>query len=127
MLNEHEDIRDEPVAALHGLPQGGGFRYWRGRSGRRYLHTVHMLADWPGYAEANVIFTRRLGDESREVVWVGQVGPDDSRPGDDGLFARMAKQGASEVHVHLLAGSARARRAVERDLKEGLRLLRPVE
>ena len=36
----------------------------------------------------------------------------------------MAEAGASEIHVHLLAGSETARRAVERDLKAAAGQLR---
>src|SRR3970040_922953 len=109
--------RDEPVSALAGLPAGSIFRYWRGRSGRRYLHTVHALADWPGYGEANLIFVRCQAGGTRHLLWVGQGGGHGARAAARSLFKRMEEAGANEVHVHLLAGSARARRAVERDLK----------
>ncbi|MDP2620902.1 MAG: hypothetical protein Q8P46_12130 [Hyphomicrobiales bacterium] len=119
--------RDEPVSALAGLPAGSIFRYWRGRSGRRYLHTVHALADWPGYGEANLIFVRCQAGGRRHVLWVGQAGGHGARAAARSLFKRMEEAGANEVHVHLLAGSARARRAVERDLKAALGLLRIVD
>lgn len=103
---------DEPAAVLSGQSHEGRFRYWRGSSGRRYLHTVHALADWPGYERANVLFVRRRGGR-RDVVAVARLA---SQARADALLARMAAEGANEVHVHLLAGSARARRAVAEDL-----------
>jgi len=119
--------RDEPVSALAGLTSGSVFRYWRGASGRRYLHTVHALADWPGYGEANLIFVRCRAGGRRHVLWVGHVHGHGAPAAARSLFARMADGGASEVHVHLLAGSRKARRAVERDLKVAMGLLRVVD
>jgi hypothetical protein len=119
--------RDEPVAALAGLSSGSVFRYWRGASGRRYLHTVHALTDWPGYGEANLIFVRCRPGGRRHVLWVGQIDGHGAPAAARSLLARMAEAEASEVHVHLLAGSGKARRAVERDLKLALGLLRVVD
>lgn len=129
MLNNRLSTCDEPVAALASLPVGGAFRYWRGRSGRRYLHTVYALAEWPGYAQANVIFVARQGDV-RSVVWIGRA-DDCDNAGKDGdmaaLIARMTRLGATEVHVHLLAGSQRARSAVETDLRAAQPVMRLVK
>ena len=127
MAKDSPLFRDEPVSALAGLPSGRVFRYWRGASGRRYLHTVHALADWPGYGEANLIFVRCRAGGRRHVLWVGQIGGHGALAAAGSLFARMAEAGASEVHVHLLAGSGKARRAVERDLKVAMGLLRLVD
>jgi len=123
MVKDSPLFRDEPVSALSGLPAGSVFRYWRGATGRRYLHTVHALDDWPGYGEANLIFVRCQAGGRRHVLWVGQIDADNAPTAAQSLFARMAEAGASEVHVHLLAGSGKARRAVERDLKDALGLL----
>lgn len=127
MMTDSPLSRDEPVSALAGLAAGSVFRYWRGRSGRRYLHTVHALADWPGYSEANLIFVRCRSGGRRHVLWVGQIGGHGAPGAARSLFARMQAAGASEVHVHLLAGSGKARRAVERDLKAALGLLHVVD
>lgn len=114
---------DEPVTALDGHAARGAFRYWRGQSGRRYLHTVYRIADWPGFCEANVIFARPRADGGREALWIGRISAgSEMQPG--GLIDRMAGAGASEIHVHLLAGSDTARRAVERDLKRATGHLR---
>ena len=126
MAKDNPLSRDEPVSAVAGLPSGGIFRYWRGSSGQRYLHTVHTLTDWPGYGEANLIFVRCQAGGRRHVLWVGQVNGHGAAGAARSLFARMEEAGASEVHVHLLAGSGKARRAVERDLKCALGLLRVV-
>lgn len=127
MATDRSLSRDEPVSALAGLPAGSVFRYWRGGSGRRYLHTVHALGDWPGYGQANLIFVRCQAGGRRHVLWVGQAGGRSARAAARSLFQRMEEAGANEVHVHLLAGSAKARRVVERDLKAALGLLRIVE
>lgn len=126
MAKDSPLFHDEPVAALAGMPSGSVFRYWRGASGRRYLHTVHAIGDWPGYCEANLIFVRCRPGGRRHVLWVGQIDGHGAPAAAQSLFARMAEAGASEVHVHLLAGCAKTRRAVERDLKGALGLLRVV-
>ena len=127
MLNHRLTSCDEPVTALASLPVGGAFRYWRGRSGRRYLHTVYALTDWPGYAQANVIFVARQGDH-RNVVWIGRADGDGDSDGDmAALMTRMTRLGATEVHVHLLAGSLRARTAVEADLRAAQPIMRLVK
>lgn len=118
---------DEPVTALHGHSAGGAFRYWRGQSGRRYLHSVHSLADWPGYCDANVIFARPRADGGREALWIGRISAAGSEMHRGGLIDRMADAGASEIHVHLLAGSEAERRAIERDLKHATGQLRALE
>ena len=117
-------VLDEPVGALSGHITRGAFRYWRGQSGRRYLHTVYALEEWPGYHEANVIFVRPAAGGGRKPLWIGRIGGTSAESLSGGLFARMAEAGASEIHVHLLAGSETARRAVERDLKAAAGQLR---
>ena len=126
MMKDTPLISDEPVSALAGHSAGSVFRYWRGYSGRRYLHTVHGLADWPGYSEANLIFVSCRPGGRRHVLWVGQIGAHCTREAAERLLARMAEAGASEVHVHLLAGSDKARRTVEQDLKRTHGFLRVV-
>jgi len=88
---------------------------------------VHALKDWPGYDEANLIFVRCRPGGRRHVLWVGRIGGQGAADFAGGLLARMGAAGASEVHVHLLAGSAKARRDVERDIKGALGLLRLVD
>lgn len=124
MLNHPLPTLDEPVSALGDLPVGGAFRYWRGKSGRRYLHTVYSLAEWPGYASANVMFVRRMADD-RQVLWVGQTFAADGNE-TLALLKRMRRMGANEVHIHLLAGSNRARDAVEKDLRAARPVMRLV-
>jgi hypothetical protein len=127
MLQVRMPAFDEPVTALNGHSAGGTFRYWRGQSGRRYLHTVHTLADWPGYCEANVIFARPRADGGREAMWIGRISATGSEMRAGGLIDRMAGAGASEIHVHLLAGSEAERRAIERDLKRATGQLRALD
>jgi hypothetical protein len=94
----------------------GGYRYWRGASGRRYVHTVFALNEWPDYTGALVLFVRG----GTEVLWIGQSSPLTGLFGEPGLLARMQAQGAEEIHVHLLAETRAERSAAERDLKAAL-------
>lgn len=107
---------DEPVRALTRHALSEDFRYWRGASGKRYLHKVYPLREWPGFELANVLFVRRDGGE-RQVLWVGQTGSVGGLPRDPGVLARIAALGANEVHVHLLGETETQRNAAEQDLK----------
>ncbi|HBF61069.1 MAG TPA: hypothetical protein DDW48_06420 [Methyloceanibacter sp.] len=92
------------------------FHYWRGASGRRYLHSVYSLVGCPALPQSNFILVRRHEDGSREALAFGNT-----KDGAMSLnLARLrhegAKIGANEVHIHLLADTARARTFVEADL-----------
>lgn len=100
------------------------FHYWRGASGRRYLHTVFALIDCPEMPKANYILVRREADGSRRPIAFGQTVDDAGSLNLAHLRRRGARLGANEVHVHLLAENAAERTRVECDLRAGQR--RPV-
>src|SRR5665648_946368 len=77
---------DEPALVCAEAAFAQAFHYWRGASGRRYLHSVYTLVGCPALPQANYIFVRRHED------------------------------GANEVHIHLLADTAHDRALVEADL-----------
>ncbi len=95
--------RDAPAAASR-------FRRWVGISGRSYLVSVYPIAQCPDYVDAVLIAV----DAGGACVWIGEAGQ-----GGADLLAMLAaaeRAGASEVHVHLLAGDPAARAAAIRDL-----------
>lgn len=112
---------EEPVAALARHALAPAFVYWRGASGKRYLHKVYPWREWAGFECANIMRVgRRQG--ARRVLWVGQTGAIAGlmRPGDAGgskARLRADELSADEVHVHLLARTRAERDAVERDLR----------
>lgn len=109
-------LAEEPVRALRHLPLDLDYRYWRGTSGKRYLHKIHSFAECPAFADANVIFVRREPDGARQALWIGQTSGIGGLPRRPGILKRMGELGANEVHVHLLAASQSERDAIERDL-----------
>lgn len=86
---------------------------WRGQSGRRYVVTIHTLAqarldvDAPG---AVILGVRRNDDGLARIVGAGW----------NGTMAEAAKlaaaDGATEIHAHRLADSDEDREAIVEDL-----------
>jgi len=87
------------------------FRRWQGISGKTYLVSVYPIDDCPDYVDAVVM---AIDGTSGASVWVGEAGS-----GGHGLRTMLqaaALAGATEAHVHLLAGDRPARRAAIKDL-----------
>jgi hypothetical protein len=90
-----------PQAALAaGLP--ARYLYWRGRSGRRYLFTRTPVADLADFVGAVAILV-----VDGAVVFAGEPAA---------AQAAAAAFERASAHVHLLAASPAARRAVIADL-----------
>jgi hypothetical protein len=92
------------------------FWYWRGASGKKYIHSVYALEDCPPLPGAVYVAVRRQGG-MRVVMDVGRFTPfwDGVITGRslDGLRA----SGVNEIHVHLLAKSADEAVMIEADLE----------
>lgn len=89
------------------------FWYWRGASGRRYIHSIYEAASCPPLPGAVFVAVRRIGT-LRTAVAVGRF------PAviEGGTTAAMLPNGcvADEIHVHLLARNDGEARAVKADL-----------
>ena len=107
---------DEPALVCAEAAFDQAFHYWRGASGRRYLHSVYSLVGCPALPQANFILVRRHDDGSREALMFGNTKNDAMSLNLADLRHEGAKIGANEVHIHLLADTARARTFVEADL-----------
>jgi hypothetical protein len=100
---------EDHMAASSFIPQSAReagvparYRYWTGRSGRRYLFTrtdAGSLEDFRGA----VLLAVRFGD----IVWAGDSAAE---------ARRHAASRGTGVYVHLLAASAAARREIAADL-----------
>jgi hypothetical protein len=105
-------------AVLTGLspPQnavvGSRFQRWRGASGRDYVVSVYPIARCPDYIDAVVL---AVDSRTGSVVWAGDSGGG-GRP-FAGRLAAARREGADEVHLHLLAATPEARRAALADLR----------
>jgi len=102
-----------PLAALgRDAPQTAArFRRWLGASGRSYLVSVYPIGECPDYVDAVLIAVDGM---TGACVWIGETG----KGGADlaAALATAGEAGATQAHVHLLAGDDAARRAVIRDL-----------
>ncbi|MBB4198814.1 hypothetical protein CCR94_09060 [Rhodoblastus sphagnicola] len=103
-----------PLAALRATSLENLFQSWRGRSGRRYICSVHTISDEPAFdPDRAVIAAVRQSFGAAEIAFV-------FRPeGEDfAVWAERARRsGATALHVHLLADTPEARGAVADDLR----------
>ena len=107
---------DEPALVCAEAAFDQAFHYWRGVSGRRYLHSVYALVGCPALPRANYILVRRYEDGTREALAFGQTFDDAATLNLAHLRHEGAKCGANEVHIHLLADNSDERALVEADL-----------
>jgi hypothetical protein len=107
---------DEPALVCAEAAFAQAFHYWRGASGRRYLHSVYSLIGCPVLPRANYILVRRYDDGKRVALLFGQTKDDAATLNLAHLRHEGAKRGANEVHIHLLAETPEARDAAEADL-----------
>lgn len=92
------------------------FHFWTGASGRRYVHTVYSIFDCPPLGLASYVLVRRLSRNERSVLAIGRVLGEQASLNLAEIRQRAATLGADEVHVHLLAASAKECQDVEADL-----------
>ena len=113
-------LAPEPkLTAFDSVPATGQehFHFWRGASGRRYVHTDYDLFDCPEVPAANFLLVERDASGRRSVLAIGHLKNQAASLNLAELRHRAARLGANEVHVHLLAPSAQERRTVELDLR----------
>ena len=66
-------LADEPALVCSEANFAQTFHYWRGASGRRYLHSVYSLIGCPALPRANYILVRRYQDGTRAALAFGQT------------------------------------------------------
>lgn len=110
---------------IHGFPPAARlneedrdrFWYWRGASGRSYIHSIYEAKDCPPLPGAVYVAVRRLGP-LRIAVGAGRFP----------AFFETASQvagsvlpaEADEIHVHLLARNEVGAEGIRRDLDSAL-------
>ena len=94
------------------------FWYWRGASGRQYIHSVYAPKACPPLPSGVFIAVQRLGDVRRALA-VGLFR--DIFDPDNMQLSASASVGADELHVHLLARKPAEAEAVARDLAAAMR------
>lgn len=102
------------TASLPGAAgQADRFWYWRGASGKKYIHSVYPWGDCPPLPGAVFVAVKRVGN-LRTVIAVKRFAPV-----WDEAFSAFRELDADEVHVHLLARNSDHAEAVLADLSQG--------
>lgn len=100
----------QPLRSADACGLATRFHAWRGRSGRRYVVSVHRRGRLPDFADAVLLAVRC--DPLGAMTLLGV------RSTDDGLGGWEALTLADEIHVHLLALRPAERRRVVEDLRD---------
>ena len=111
-------MQGEPLSAT--LPEDSGlgerFWYWRGASGRRYIHSIYRRDLCPPVDGAVFVIVRLQGGLRRPVA-VGRL------PAEAMANSAVTSGGwleEEEIHVHLLARDEEAARQVLGDLQAAM-------
>jgi hypothetical protein len=94
-----------------GSAEAERFWYWRGASGKKYIHSVYPVGGCPPLPGAIYVAVRRIGN-LRTVIAINRFAPF-----WDGTFSAHENLDADEMHVHLLARDTVAANVVLNDLR----------
>lgn len=112
-IDDEMQLRDAPLAA-EALGLGDRYRYFHGRSGRRYLFSAVSIDSLDDYRNAVLVLEPRAAPQGEtEVAWIGEIDRYGTRRGKPLSPTRLKRMRA---YVHLLASVARDRRDVLDDL-----------
>ncbi len=113
-------IRGYPLSAKlpDDLNFGERFWYWRGASGRNYIHSVYDAGACPPLPGAVYVAVRREGAK-RYAIATGRF-PNFWDGSGEGAFDLLRNLRADEIHVHLLSRNDREASAVFEDLGRAL-------
>lgn len=111
-----------PAPVELGLSDSGPARvhFWRGASGRRYVHSVYSLIECPPLPPSSYLLVKRDEAGHRTVLHVGEGRSDAATLNLAQVRQRGAALGANEVHVHFMAASPAQRQLALCDLRAGL-------
>lgn len=110
--------RESPLA-IEGDGLAAHFRAWLGRSGQRYIVSVHeMESDDPAcdYDGALLLAVRRNVRGEPTLLDGRDSGESGAGGGNARWLTAMRGHGATELHVHLLARDRASRQRMLRDL-----------
>jgi hypothetical protein len=116
---EQRTITSAPLPGV-ALDDTARCQFWRGASGRRYVHTVYSLLECPPVPKASYLLARRNDDGSRQVLHIasGESGAPTLNLAE--IRRTGATLGANEVHLHFLAETEEQRQLVTFDLRVGV-------
>ena len=108
---------EEPATISATGEIGQNYHYWRGATGRRYLHTVFPLLDCPEIPKSNYIIVARGPKGARRALEIGQTFDHAGSLNLAYLRQRAAQLGGCEIHIHVLSETPSGRNSVEADLR----------
>lgn len=112
-IDDETQLRDAPLAA-EALGLGDRYRYFHGRSGRRYLFSAVSVDALEDYRNAVLVLEPRTAPQGdAATAWIGEIDRYGARRGKPLSPSRLKRMRA---YVHLLASVARDRRDVLDDL-----------
>lgn len=118
---DRQRVRRRQAASRVDAVRAKRFQFWIGASGARYIHSVYDLVACPEIHDANYVICRT--DPVTGVCRVLKTGyVSESAPSLN--LARLrhwaAAAGANEIHLHLLAGSAKRGKLIAYDIETAL-------
>lgn len=110
-----------PAPVALGLPPDlpGRLHFWRGASGKRYVHHVYSLIECPPLPCALYLLVRRDREGQRTVLHIARGENEAATLNLARVRQRGAQLGANEVHVNFVADSETQHRLVLSDLRAG--------
>jgi hypothetical protein len=116
-------MQGEPLSAT--LPEDSGlgerFWYWRGASGRRYIHSIYRRDLCPPVPGAVFVIVSLRGGMRRAM----SVGRFPSETASANAFPWTDVSDEEEIHVHLLAREEEAAEQVLGDLQAAMNITAP--
>ncbi len=96
------------------------FWYWRGASGRSYIHSIYPADACPPLPGAVFVAAKRLPGGHRIALKAGRISPLWDVAGQATAEKTRQELGADEIHVHLLTESDRDAAFALADLLQGI-------
>lgn len=112
-------VEEEMAQRAERASEATRFHFWTGASGKRYVHSVYDIFECPPVPAANYVLVRRDANGRPEALSIGRVTSSAPSLNLAEIRHRGAELGATEVHVHLLAESAKIGKLIEFDLRTG--------
>ena len=119
MKNTMHIPSNEPARVLIDDDPANRFWYWRGASGKRYIHSIYDPGRVPPLPGAVYVAARRVPGNRCEALACGLL-PRSAGVRMEQLLDHLRKMGAEEIHVHLLASSPADGLSVRDDLRARL-------
>lgn len=112
-------IELRPQLQSVAAPAASSFQFWRGASGKRYVHTIFDLITCPRLPACAYVLVRRDAAGNRRALRIGTVSAEAWSLNLAEIRHRAAQLGANEVHAHLLCDDAARRGKIAADLQAG--------